>query len=149
MPEILPLLTDDDPLGVDDFATHRLPLADAPDAYAKFRAKQDGYVKVLLTRDPAPRQSRTHHPCHRGYTANQPAQLRSVPGHESELTPPADHGEQSYRGSGRLAGAHPLARSSSTRCSTRSTRMAVTSPTPPTTLPRVESHSASSQSSQP
>ena len=25
-PDILPLLTDDDPLGVDDFATHRLPL---------------------------------------------------------------------------------------------------------------------------
>ena len=27
--DILPLLTDDDPLGVDDFATHRLPLDDA------------------------------------------------------------------------------------------------------------------------
>lgn len=49
VPEILPLLIDDDPLGVDDFATHRLPLVDAPDAYATFRATQDGYVKVLLT----------------------------------------------------------------------------------------------------
>ena len=28
--DIMPLLTDDDPLGVDTFATHRLPLAEAP-----------------------------------------------------------------------------------------------------------------------
>jgi len=46
--DILPLLTEDDPLGVDDFATHRLPLEDAPSAYEKFQKKQDGYVKVLL-----------------------------------------------------------------------------------------------------
>lgn len=49
VPEILPLLTDDDPLGVDDFATHRLPLADAPGAYEKFQKKEDGAVKVVLT----------------------------------------------------------------------------------------------------
>jgi threonine dehydrogenase-like Zn-dependent dehydrogenase len=49
VPEILPLLTgDDDPLGVDDLATHRLPLADAPDAYAMFQEKRDGAVKILL-----------------------------------------------------------------------------------------------------
>ena len=30
--DILPLLTDDDPLGVDGFATHHLPLAEAPTA---------------------------------------------------------------------------------------------------------------------
>jgi threonine dehydrogenase-like Zn-dependent dehydrogenase len=48
VPEILPLLTDDDPLGVDDFHTHALPLTDAPDAYSKFQKKQDGYVKVLF-----------------------------------------------------------------------------------------------------
>jgi S-(hydroxymethyl)glutathione dehydrogenase/alcohol dehydrogenase len=48
VPEILPLLTDDDPLGVDDFATHRLPLEAAPDAYATFQAKEDGMVKVVL-----------------------------------------------------------------------------------------------------
>ena len=30
VPEILPLLTDDDPLGVDDFATHHLPLEHPP-----------------------------------------------------------------------------------------------------------------------
>jgi threonine dehydrogenase-like Zn-dependent dehydrogenase len=48
VPEILPLLTDGDPLGVDDFATHRLPLDAAPQAYATFQAKQDGMVKTLL-----------------------------------------------------------------------------------------------------
>ena len=46
--DILPLLTDDDPLGVDDFATHRLPLDEAPDAYERFQKKEDGMVKVLL-----------------------------------------------------------------------------------------------------
>jgi threonine dehydrogenase-like Zn-dependent dehydrogenase len=48
VPEILPLLTDEDPLGVDTFATHRLPLDAAPDAYATFQAKEDGMVKVVL-----------------------------------------------------------------------------------------------------
>ena len=47
--DILPLLTDDDPLGVDDFATHRLPLADAAHAYDIFQKKADGAVKILLT----------------------------------------------------------------------------------------------------
>ncbi|OZD11240.1 glutathione-dependent formaldehyde dehydrogenase [Rhodococcus sp. 06-156-3C] len=46
--DILPLLTDDDPLGVDDFATHTLPLDQAPHAYEIFQKKQDGAVKVLL-----------------------------------------------------------------------------------------------------
>jgi threonine dehydrogenase-like Zn-dependent dehydrogenase len=46
--DILPLLTDGDPLGVDSFATHRLPLDEAPSAYEKFQKKEDGYVKVLL-----------------------------------------------------------------------------------------------------
>ncbi|MFJ5048258.1 zinc-dependent alcohol dehydrogenase [Streptomyces sp. NPDC088719] len=47
--DLLPLLSDADPLGVDDFATHRLPLAQAPEAYAMFQKKQDGAVKVLFT----------------------------------------------------------------------------------------------------
>jgi threonine dehydrogenase-like Zn-dependent dehydrogenase len=46
--DILPLLGDEDPLGVDEFATHRLPLAQAPHAYEAFQKKQDGTVKVLL-----------------------------------------------------------------------------------------------------
>jgi threonine dehydrogenase-like Zn-dependent dehydrogenase len=48
VPEILPLLTAEDPLGVDGFATHRLPLESAPGAYATFQAKRDGMVKTLL-----------------------------------------------------------------------------------------------------
>ncbi|WP_068158992.1 zinc-dependent alcohol dehydrogenase [Rhodococcus phenolicus] len=48
VPEIIPLLTDDDPLGVDTFATHRLPLSEAPHAYDIFQRKADGAVKILL-----------------------------------------------------------------------------------------------------
>jgi threonine dehydrogenase-like Zn-dependent dehydrogenase len=46
--EILPLLTDDDPLGVDSFATHHVPLEQAPDAYAMFQKKEDGAIKVVF-----------------------------------------------------------------------------------------------------
>ncbi|MEV4843702.1 zinc-dependent alcohol dehydrogenase [Micromonospora matsumotoense] len=47
--EILPLLSgDDDPLGVEDLRTHRMPLVDAPKAYEMFQKKEDGCVKVVL-----------------------------------------------------------------------------------------------------
>lgn len=46
--DIMPLLTDSDPLGVDTFATHVLPLDEAPHAYDIFQNKQDGAVKVIL-----------------------------------------------------------------------------------------------------
>jgi threonine dehydrogenase-like Zn-dependent dehydrogenase len=47
--DVLPLLTgDDDPLGVDDLVTHRLPLEEAPQAYEIFKNKDDGCVKVVL-----------------------------------------------------------------------------------------------------
>ncbi|WP_089155642.1 zinc-dependent alcohol dehydrogenase [Micromonospora sp. NBS 11-29] len=47
--EIIPLLEgDDDPLGVEDLRTHRLPLAQAPQAYEMFQKKSDGCVKVVL-----------------------------------------------------------------------------------------------------
>ena len=46
--DIMPLLTDADPLGVDSFATHVLPLDQAPHAYDIFQKKQDGAVKVIL-----------------------------------------------------------------------------------------------------
>ncbi|MFD3918517.1 zinc-dependent alcohol dehydrogenase [Streptomyces sp. NPDC058595] len=46
--DILPLLTDEDPLGVDTFATHRLPLEDGPQAYKTFQDKRDGMIKTLL-----------------------------------------------------------------------------------------------------
>jgi len=46
--DILPLLNDEDPLGVDTFATHHLPIEDAPHAYEIFQKKQDGAVKIIL-----------------------------------------------------------------------------------------------------
>jgi threonine dehydrogenase-like Zn-dependent dehydrogenase len=46
--DILPLLTDDDPLGVDSFHTHSVPLEQAPQMYDTFQKKADGCVKVLL-----------------------------------------------------------------------------------------------------
>ncbi len=47
--DIMPLLLDDgDPLGVDGFATHRLPIDEAPHAYEMFQAKEDGAFKILL-----------------------------------------------------------------------------------------------------
>ncbi len=48
VPEILPLLDDEDVLGVDHFATHAMPLEEAPKAYAMFQEKADGMVKTLL-----------------------------------------------------------------------------------------------------
>ncbi|MGW1346099.1 zinc-dependent alcohol dehydrogenase [Kribbella sp. NPDC002412] len=47
--QILELLGDEDPLRVDGFATHHLPLSDGPAAYDMFQHKRDGAVKVLLT----------------------------------------------------------------------------------------------------
>ncbi len=47
--DLMPLVTaDDDPLGVEDFATHRVPLEEAPHAYEIFQKKQDGAFKILL-----------------------------------------------------------------------------------------------------
>ena len=48
VPDILPLLTDEDPLGVDTFATHHVPLADAPAAYETFQKKEDGMIKTVF-----------------------------------------------------------------------------------------------------
>lgn len=47
--DLMPLVAgDDDPLGVETFATHHVPLDDAPRAYELFQKKQDGAFKVLL-----------------------------------------------------------------------------------------------------
>jgi threonine dehydrogenase-like Zn-dependent dehydrogenase len=46
--DIIPLLTEADPLGVDGFATHHVPLSEAPHAYDMFQKKQDGAIKVLM-----------------------------------------------------------------------------------------------------
>jgi threonine dehydrogenase-like Zn-dependent dehydrogenase len=47
IPDITPFLTDDDPLGLDEFATHRLRSPRAPAAYSMFRRKADGAVKIM------------------------------------------------------------------------------------------------------
>jgi threonine dehydrogenase-like Zn-dependent dehydrogenase len=46
--DLMPLLSNGDPLGVEGFATHRLPLDAAPEAYERFQRKEDGHFKVLL-----------------------------------------------------------------------------------------------------
>jgi threonine dehydrogenase-like Zn-dependent dehydrogenase len=46
--DIMPLVADEDVLGVEGFATHRLPLDSAPEAYETFQKKQDGAIKILL-----------------------------------------------------------------------------------------------------
>jgi threonine dehydrogenase-like Zn-dependent dehydrogenase len=47
--DLMPIVTDDsDPLGVRQFATHHLPLEQAPHGYEIFRDKADGCIKVVL-----------------------------------------------------------------------------------------------------
>jgi threonine dehydrogenase-like Zn-dependent dehydrogenase len=46
--DLLPLLADGDPLATDDLVTHRLPLAEAPQAYETFQKKEDGAIKIVL-----------------------------------------------------------------------------------------------------
>jgi threonine dehydrogenase-like Zn-dependent dehydrogenase len=46
--DIMPLLSDADPLGVEQFATHRLPLSEAPSAYETFQKKDDDMIKVVF-----------------------------------------------------------------------------------------------------
>jgi threonine dehydrogenase-like Zn-dependent dehydrogenase len=49
VPEIWPLLMDGDPLGAESFASHHVPLDQAPGAYEQFQKKEDGCFKVVLT----------------------------------------------------------------------------------------------------
>jgi threonine dehydrogenase-like Zn-dependent dehydrogenase len=47
--DLMPLVSaDDDPLGVEDLCTHRLPLDEAPHGYEIFQKKEDGAIKVVL-----------------------------------------------------------------------------------------------------
>jgi threonine dehydrogenase-like Zn-dependent dehydrogenase len=47
--QLMPLvIEEDDPLGVEDLASHKLPLEQAPHAYEIFQKKQDGAIKILL-----------------------------------------------------------------------------------------------------
>jgi threonine dehydrogenase-like Zn-dependent dehydrogenase len=46
--EIMPLLTDEDPLGTEDLKTHEMALDDAPYGYEIFQQKRDGAIKIVL-----------------------------------------------------------------------------------------------------
>jgi threonine dehydrogenase-like Zn-dependent dehydrogenase len=46
--ELLAILTEDDPFDVESFATHHLPLDEAPNAYEHFQKKEEGMVKVVF-----------------------------------------------------------------------------------------------------
>ena len=47
--DLMPMVADgSDPLGVQTFATHHLPLEEAPHGYEIFRDKADGCIKVVL-----------------------------------------------------------------------------------------------------
>jgi len=46
--ELLGMLVEDDPFGVDSFATHHVPLDEAPRAYRQFQKKENGVVKVVF-----------------------------------------------------------------------------------------------------
>jgi threonine dehydrogenase-like Zn-dependent dehydrogenase len=47
--DLMPLVTDDsDPIGVEDLATHQLPLEEAPRGYEIFQKKEDDAIKVVL-----------------------------------------------------------------------------------------------------
>ena len=48
--DLMPLLSgSDDPLGVEGFASHHVPLTEAPDAYKAFQDKTDDTFKVVFT----------------------------------------------------------------------------------------------------
>jgi NAD(P)-dependent dehydrogenase (short-subunit alcohol dehydrogenase family) len=55
----------------------------------------------MSVKEPAPKKQ---NPLNRYPQPPQPKQKQSPPGKEEELRPKADHGEKSYKGSGRLAG---------------------------------------------
>ena len=53
--DLMPVVSDDrDPLGVRQFATHHLPLEEAPHGYEIFRDKAEGCLKVVLQPWPQP-----------------------------------------------------------------------------------------------
>ena len=47
--DLMPMVSgNDDPLGVEDLCTHRLPLDEAPAGYEMLQKKADGAIKVVL-----------------------------------------------------------------------------------------------------
>jgi hypothetical protein len=71
--DLLPLGTDDaGPLGLESFATHRLPLEELPQACVDFQGKRNGTVKVLFKpelRAPPERRSQPGAGRHGGHAA--------------------------------------------------------------------------------
>src|SRR4051795_12933825 len=53
-------------------------------------------------------QTQVQDPTTQHHEPEQPEQQLEHPGHEGEMSPHADHGEESYRGSGRLQGRKAL-----------------------------------------
>ncbi len=47
-PALLPLVLDDDPLGLESFASHHVALDEAPAMYEAFQKKEDGVFKVVF-----------------------------------------------------------------------------------------------------
>ncbi len=76
--DILPLVLDEsDPLGTLDLVTHRLPLEEAPGAYAMFQKKEDGCIKVVL-RSRERRTGPAGRPRRRRLQRHRPGQRRRV-----------------------------------------------------------------------
>jgi threonine dehydrogenase-like Zn-dependent dehydrogenase len=50
--DLLPLVLDEDVLGVERFASHRVSLEEAPEAYRRFQEKRDGTFKVVFRPSP-------------------------------------------------------------------------------------------------
>jgi threonine dehydrogenase-like Zn-dependent dehydrogenase len=48
MPDLLPLVMESDVLGTEDFASHRISIDEAPEAYERFQKKQDGAIKYVI-----------------------------------------------------------------------------------------------------
>ena len=48
MPDLLPLVTGSDVLGTEDFASHRISIDEAPQAYERFQKKEDGAIKYVI-----------------------------------------------------------------------------------------------------
>jgi threonine dehydrogenase-like Zn-dependent dehydrogenase len=46
--DLMPLVVDDDVLGLEGFASHHVALEDAPEAYARFQKKEAGTFKVVF-----------------------------------------------------------------------------------------------------
>jgi NAD(P)-dependent dehydrogenase (short-subunit alcohol dehydrogenase family) len=71
------------------------------------QARKQAKMPKMATKTPAKKsvaKTQRRNPQKRGPTAPFDTRDQAPPGHESQMTPAADHGEASYRGSGKLTG---------------------------------------------